>query len=72
MRRRIWSVDEIEDVLLAANQASGSAVAAASPQSAERLLAYREGFRAALVSVATALGVTPLVAGDELMDARSF
>lgn len=76
MKRQVWCVDEIRDILLAANQASGSAAALASAQNAEKLLAYRQGFRAALVSVATALGMSPMIAGDgiveSLTDAGSF
>jgi hypothetical protein len=75
MKRQVWCVDEIRDILLAANQASGSAAALANSQNMERLLAYREGFKAALISVATALGMAPMVAREgpveSLADTRS-
>jgi len=67
MRRRVWTVDEIHDVLLATNQASGSAAAQAGSQDAEKVRAYREGFKAALVSVGTALGVA---VNNELPEGR--
>jgi riboflavin biosynthesis pyrimidine reductase len=76
MRRRVWCVDEIRDILVATNQASGSSAALAGRQEAEKMSAYREGFKAALVSVATALGMAPILTcegmADGLVDKHSF
>jgi hypothetical protein len=65
MRRQVWSVDEIRDILVAANRASGISAAMmlatdGDSQNAEKAAAYRQGFKAALVSVAIALGTMPM------------
>ena len=66
MRRQVWTADEIRDILLATNQASGISVGMMHGENTEGVAAYRHGFRAALVSVAIALGVMPLgEQGDE-------
>ncbi len=63
MRRQVWSVDEIRDILMAAHEAGGMSAAAvdAKGEDAVRAMrAYRQGFQTALVSVAIALGLSPL------------
>lgn len=67
MKRQVWCVDEIRDILMATNEASGmSAALMADCENAEAnkklLWAYRQGFKAALVAVAIALGLSPLQA----------
>jgi hypothetical protein len=61
MKRQVWTVEEIANILHASNQASGLAAAAVDSQNTERLVAYREGFRAALLTVASAIGIDPEV-----------
>lgn len=63
MKRRVWSVDEIRDILVAANQASGASMAALQGDSAESVTvarAYRQGYVAALVTLSLALGLSPI------------
>ena len=61
MRRQVWSVEELRDILLAANEASGLSVAViAGASEREAVTAYRQGFKAALVAVAIAVGLSPL------------
>lgn len=65
MRRQVWRVEEIRDILVATNEASGMSVAAVGARSGkdgEAVCAYRQGFQAALVAVAIAVGLSPLVA----------
>ncbi len=65
MKRQVWSIDEIRDILIASNEVSGmtaSMVSGDDPQDVARVQAYRQGFKAALVAVGLALGLTPLPA----------
>lgn len=64
MKRQVWSIDEIRDILIASNQVSGMTASMVSndPQDVARVQAYRQGFKAALVAVGLALGLTPLPA----------
>lgn len=62
MKRRIWSIEELSHILLATNEANATADALLysgnlSPESTAIVQAYREGFRAALSSVALAVGI---------------
>ena len=63
MQRRIWSIEEIEGLLLGVNQADNMA-RSAMPASSEAMRAYRTGFVAALVSVALAVGIRPAGIGS--------
>jgi len=59
----VWGAEEIYDILVATNEASGMSVAALERRGeddVEALRAYRQGFQAALVAVAIALGLSPL------------
>ena len=58
MRRRVWSVEEIEAIMRAIIQASGMRLAAL-PNSSEAMGHYEAGFRAAVVALAIALGLAP-------------
>ena len=64
MKRQVWSIDEIRDILIASNEVSGMTASMVSndPQDVARVQAYRQGFKAALVAVGLALGLTPLPA----------
>jgi len=65
----IWFSEDIRNALLAANEASAATAAtiaeigAGSPDSTESLAAslraYREGYKAALTTVALAFGIAP-------------
>jgi hypothetical protein len=62
MQRRVWSLEELTRILLATDSANGNADAMLSSGmlSAENQMvvqAYREGFKAALGSIAMAIGV---------------
>ena len=69
MGLNIWFAEDIRNALLAANQASGTTAALIAeigtdnPNSAELLAmslrAYREGYKAALATVALAFGIAP-------------
>jgi hypothetical protein len=66
----IWFVEDVARALLAADQASSTTVAAmehalggadgSTVADPRYLQAYREGYKAALVTVATAFGLKPL------------
>jgi len=64
VKRQVWSIDEIRDILIASNEVSGMTASMVSndPQDVARVQAYRQGFKAALVAVGLALGLTPLPA----------
>lgn len=59
----IWSRDDIRNIILAANAASADMVMRAEQNTGddalatERLRAYRDGFEAALATLATAFGI---------------
>ncbi len=66
----IWSRDDIRNVILAANAASADAAMRVikdetSPAVQGALHAYREGYEAALMTLATAFGI-PLSSGRHL------
>ena len=66
MRRRVWSAEEIRDILVATHQASSLSAAVVSGQedeSARALRAYCQGFKAALFSLTVAFGISPFT-GD--------
>jgi len=72
LKRGVWSVDEIGDILAAANEAteaSAAVIEAVSGEDARALGAYRQGFKAALVTVALAFGLSPLDASHSLAQA---
>lgn len=67
MRRNVWSVEELAQILVAANEANANAEALLaggmlSDENAAVVQAYRQGFKAALTAVALATGV-PLRGG---------
>jgi hypothetical protein len=57
----IWFADDVTNALKAAEQASATTAAAMESVVGDPryLRAYREGYRAALITVATAFGITP-------------
>lgn len=64
MQRRVWSLEELAHILLATNEANANAdfiLSSGKLNEADQIImeAYREGFRAALGSVALAIGVPP-------------
>ena len=59
MKRRVWSVEEIEGILLAAGQANSMATAVLPEQEGEAVAHYCQGFTAALVTMALAFGLSP-------------
>jgi len=66
----IWSRDDIRNIILAANAASADAAMQArnaddSSTAQQVLSAYRDGYEAALIAVATAFGI-PLADGRRL------
>lgn len=67
----IWSRDDIRNVILAANAASADVAnraldrSEAAPEAQQHLTAYRAGYEAALMTLATAFGI-PLVANGRL------
>jgi hypothetical protein len=71
MSLNIWSRDDIRNVILAANAASGDAAiramdySATAPETQEHLATYRAGYEAALMTLATAFGI-PLVSNGRL------
>lgn len=79
MKRQVWSLDEIRDVLVAINEANGVPLALLtepSSQQVEVVRAYRQGFRAALAAMSRALGLSLLPASLDLggveRDSRSL
>ena len=62
MRRRVWSVEEIEGIMRAMHERNGMALAAL-PEGSSAVRHYEEGFNAALVTLAIALGLVPRDAG---------
>ena len=63
MRRQVWSLTELRNILLAANQASGLSVTTIAKQAQmDTCQAYRQGFQAALLTIAIAIGIPPLEA----------
>ena len=64
MQRRVWSLEELAHILLATNEANANTnfiLSSGKLSEADQVMmeAYREGFRAALGSVALAIGVPP-------------
>lgn len=59
MKRRIWSVEEIEGLLLAAHQANSMARAVTLEGETEAMEHYQQGFVAALLTLALAFGIRP-------------
>ena len=58
MRRRVWSVEEIEGILRAVHEGNGRMLATL-PEGSSAMRHYQEGFRAALAALAIALGLIP-------------
>ena len=56
MRRRVWSVDEIEGIMRAIHERNGMA-RAALPEGDRAARQYEEGFNAALVTLAMQEGM---------------
>ncbi|MFB0545298.1 MAG: hypothetical protein ACETWB_00160 [Anaerolineae bacterium] len=58
----IWFKEDIANALIAADEASSATAAALSEVTNDpgRLRAYREGYRAALTTLALAFGISPL------------
>ena len=72
MRRRVWSVVEIEGMMRAVYEGNGMTVAAC-PEASGALQHYEAGFRAALVALAIALGlVSEAPRADAPMHASLF
>ena len=64
MRRRVWSVEEIEGIMRAMHERNGMAPAAA-PQGSSAVCSYEQGYNAALVTLAIALGLVPRDTGAD-------
>ena len=62
MRRRVWSVEEIEGIMRAMHQRNAMA-SKALPGGASAMRYYEQGFDAALVTLAIAFGLMPTDSG---------
>ncbi len=64
----IWFADDIRNALMAADRASGSTTAALQgvARDVDYLRAYRQGYRAALATIAAAFGLMTVQVGSDL------
>lgn len=62
MRRRLWTDEEIRDILVAVGQAGNGFIgsyAEYDEAQAQSIASYCQGFRSALIAMARAFGIEP-------------